>query len=242
MSTTKTTTKKPKRTKILSAPWTWFLVTICIFIAVSMAFEVFKHADLYSDIAFAAPFYNSNYMNNQLLAWHIYLAVPPCIIGPFMFHEQLRNNNLWWHRQFGKAYIICCCASGALGLLLALGKAEYPMMAAGFGTLASLWFYTSYTAYRRARSRNFKSHRRWMIRSFALTFAFFMVKIWTYILNVQLGIDEYTAMTMKGWLAWVPNLIIMETYIWSTDHRGKWVGWFKTMTANRPQPKPEQPA
>ena len=41
----------------------------------------------------------------------------------------------------------------------------------GFGMLAVLWLFTTAMAYRRVLQGKIQSHREWMIRSFALTFA-----------------------------------------------------------------------
>ena len=46
-----------------------------------------------------------------------------------------------------------------------------PLAKLGFAGLAIAWLFTGARAFVAARTRDFVSHRRWMIRNFALTFA-----------------------------------------------------------------------
>jgi hypothetical protein len=48
----------------------------------------------------------------------------------------------------------------------------------GFVGLALGWLYTGLRAYLAMRARNVVSHRRWMVRDFALTFAAVTLRLW----------------------------------------------------------------
>lgn len=47
-----------------------------------------------------------------------------------------------------------------------------------FGLLAVCWLGTAFAAYQRVRSGDFGARRRWMIRSFALTFGAVTLRIY----------------------------------------------------------------
>ena len=54
----------------------------------------------------------------------------------------------------------------------------------GFGSLAVLWVAFTLTAYRAIRRRDVASHRAWMMRSFALTYAAPTLRLWLVLLLV----------------------------------------------------------
>lgn len=82
----------------------------------------------------------------------------------------------------------------------------------GFGLLAVLWLLTTGAAYARIRARDQAAHRRWMTRSFALTFAAVTLRIYIP-LGLALGISFETAYPVISWICWVPNLIVAEWLI-----------------------------
>ncbi len=79
----------------------------------------------------------------------------------------------------------------------------------GFGLLAVLWLLATGQAYRYIRAGDQDSHRRWMIRSYALTFAAVTLRIYLPLSQV-VGIPFEPAYQTISWLCWVPNLIIAE--------------------------------
>src|SRR5258708_35055586 len=82
----------------------------------------------------------------------------------------------------------------------------------GFGLLAVLWLFATAMAYRYIRARDQVSHRRWMIRSYALTFAAVTLRIYLPLSQVA-GIPFDAAYQTISWLCWVPNLIVAEWII-----------------------------
>jgi uncharacterized membrane protein YozB (DUF420 family) len=92
-------------------------------------------------------------------------------------------------------------------------------------SLAVLWLWTGWNAYSSIRKGDVKSHREWMTRSFALTFAAVMLRLWLgTLIATQLPFLEtryagdFDALFVEVyrvvmWLCWVPNLIIAEMII-----------------------------
>ena len=79
----------------------------------------------------------------------------------------------------------------------------------GFGMLAILWLATGAMAYVTIRRGDVQTHRRWMIRNFALTFAAVTLRLWLPLLAVAFQ-DFDRGYQMVSWLAWVPNLLAAE--------------------------------
>ncbi len=56
--------------------------------------------------------------------------------------------------------------------------------------------------------RDFVAHERWMIRSFALTFAAVILRIY-----LPFAGDLVTGYTAIAWLCWIPNLVVAKIWI-----------------------------
>ena len=87
-----------------------------------------------------------------------------------------------------------------------------PTARLGFATLALLWLFTGAMAYRAIRAKEIQTHRRWMIRNYALTFAAVTLRLWQPLLGVA-GLDFIVAYRTVAWLAWIPNILIVEWWI-----------------------------
>ena len=99
--------------------------------------------------------------------------------------------------------------SGASGLWLAVTTEAGPVAALGFGLLAVLWLGTTIAGIRLAMGGDRIAHRRWMIRSVALTLAAVTLRI-QIPASMMLDISFDTAYPAIAWLCWVPNLIVAE--------------------------------
>jgi len=83
---------------------------------------------------------------------------------------------------------------------------------AGFGALGCLWLFAAYQGYRSAREGRFDAHRRWMIRSFALTFAAVTLRLDLPLLILS-GAPFLPGYRLISFLCWVPNLLLAEAYL-----------------------------
>ena len=133
------------------------------------------------------------------------------LIGGFQFSKRLRSKRIRLHRNFGRAYLILVLIGGIGGLILA-PQADGGLVARiGFFTLALLWLFSGLQAYLAVRRKDVETHRAWMVRNFALTFAAVTLRIQLGLLaGFGVGFDE--AYPVVAWLSWVPNLILVEWY------------------------------
>ncbi|MHC0054126.1 DUF2306 domain-containing protein [Actibacterium sp. D379-3] len=140
---------------------------------------------------------------------HIIFAPVALALLPFQFRVTLRATRPAVHRWIGRAYGLAVLISGVGGLFLAFGTRAGPVAAAGFGLLAVLWLGCTGLGIAMARAGKAAQHRRWMIRSAALTFAAVTLRLYLPIL-IAGGLAFPAAYSIVAWLCWVPNLLVAE--------------------------------
>jgi len=162
------------------------------------------------------------YVDNVLLILrvHIFFGIVAVLIGPWQFWSGLRNRFRRVHRAIGLTYLTASILGSIGGLFLAPMTYGGITTHFGFGLLAILWGTTTIYAYTLIRKRNWRAHREWMIRSYALVFAFVMLRIWYPGIDA-LGGSDVEAYQTAAWMCWVPNLLIAEFYI----------GWYRRRQA-----------
>ncbi len=142
---------------------------------------------------------------------HVIASSVALLLGPFQFLPRLRQKKyLKLHRWMGRLYLgVGILIGGISGLYMSLFAHGGLINALGFGTLAILWLATGAMAYVTIRRGDIETHRRWMSRNFALTFAAVTLRLWLPLLAVAFQ-DFDKGYQMVSWLAWVPNLLIAE--------------------------------
>jgi uncharacterized membrane protein len=130
--------------------------------------------------------------------------------GWSQFLKKWRTKHLAFHRLLGRIYLGVVLVSGLSSLYMAFYATGGLIPGVGFGMLGVLWLITSYKALASIKMGEITSHQKWMIRSFALTFAAVTLRIWLPLLQFVLLVDFFVAYAIVAWLCWVPNLIIAE--------------------------------
>ena len=147
------------------------------------------------------------------VAAHIFASATALLIGPVQFSTRVRNRWPGFHRIVGRVYLGAAVPVGGLaGLYLSAFAVGGVVSTLGFGSLAVVWLYTALQGYLKVRSRDFPSHRRWMIRSFALTFAAVTLRLYLPLSQI-VGVPFEPAYQTISWLCWVPNLLVGEWLI-----------------------------
>ena len=131
------------------------------------------------------------------------------VIGPFQLNTRLREKAFGRHRWMGRTYATAVLVGGGCALILAFGSQQGFVTHLGFGMLAVLWLSSTAMAWRRIRAGDRAGHRRWMIRSYALTLAAVTLRIWLP-LALAAGMPFASAYQAVAWFCWVPNLVVAE--------------------------------
>jgi uncharacterized membrane protein len=152
---------------------------------------------------------------------HIGFGGLALLLSPFQFATRLRTRAPHVHRAVGRVAVGSIAIAGSAGLVLAPLSLAGPVGTVGFGLLAVLWLTFAATAFRAIRRRDVAGHRRWMVRTFALTYAAVTLRLWLLALTgfqtSLAGVDAQAAFEhaylVVPFLAWVPNLLVAEWYL-----------------------------
>lgn len=143
---------------------------------------------------------------------HIITGCLALLIGPFQIFRKQKNQMLKKaHRAFGKIYVACIFISGLINIYLSIFASGGWVAQLGFFTMDLLWIYFTYIAVIRVINKDINSHRNWMLRSYALTFAAVTLRL--YQVPLMLLLDFEIAYKISAWLCWGVNLIIIEWVI-----------------------------
>jgi len=184
----------------------WTLMTLGSLMIAVVSYRYFlPHVQIPPDIG-------RNLMARPWLFVHAGMASTALLLGPFQFIASIRARAPKVHRWIGRTYVFASLVAGVAGLLLASGTDAGPVAQAGFGLLAVAWLFATAQAWRLAMAGRYAEHRRWMVRSFAMTFAAVTLRLYVPI-GMALGVDFMEAYRAISWLCWVPNLMVAELYL-----------------------------
>jgi uncharacterized membrane protein len=146
------------------------------------------------------------------LTLHASSAGVALLVGPFQIAEWFRIRRRRLHRTLGWIYVVAV-ALGAVSALILAPRANFgPIAGFGFFTLAIVWLAATGIALRMAIRHRFTEHRRWMLRSYALTAAAITLRILmpaAAVMGLPIG-PSYRAI---AWMCWLINLGLVEVYL-----------------------------
>jgi len=154
------------------------------------------------------------------LAWniffyiHIILGGLVLMVGWSQFVPYFRKHYFSVHRAIGKFYYIGVMFSGFAGLYIAFFATGGKISQYGFFCLAIAWLYCTRRAFQCIINKEIYEHQKWMIRSYALTFAAVTLRLWLPLLIGILGLSFIEAYKIIAWLSWIPNILVAELIIY----------------------------
>ncbi|WP_353073558.1 DUF2306 domain-containing protein [Tunturiibacter gelidiferens] len=189
--------------------WRWALLAL---LATLVGLASLRYA--LPKVPFPAGLPNFQLRHKWLIAHAIFASIA-LLTGPWQFLPLIRQRWLPMHRWIGRIY----CGAVLLGWLASLPIAAHAqagaISSAGFLTLGFLWVGSTAAGYFTIRSGKVIAHRRWMIRSFALTAAAITLRIYLPLLPLT-GLSFSTSYRIIAWACWVPNLFFAE---WLLRHQ-----------------------
>lgn len=133
-------------------------------------------------------------------------------LAPFQLWAGLRRRRPTLHRWMGRAYGAAILVGGVGALAMVSDFTGSGFAAAGFAALGLAWLFTTAAGIWHARAGDLAAHRRWMLRSVALTFAAVTLRlIMAPLMAAGWSVNDTYLIT--AWGCWVPNLIVMEWWL-----------------------------
>ena len=193
-----------------------FLWAILAFFSLYLGTITFAYLSFRTDIGFLLA--KQDFINDK--AWmtafyiHISSSILVVLTGPFQFIKVLRNKYLQLHRVFGKIYVgsilFFAAPSGFYMGLFANGGIGAQI---GFVLLSFLWFGFTFLAYKSVKEKKISQHKKWMIRSFALSFSAVTLRLYVPLLSLGFGFEHDFVVVITSWINWIPNLLVAEWII-----------------------------
>lgn len=147
-----------------------------------------------------------------LLMLHAVTGGLSLLLGPWQFISALRARRPGLHRGIGWAYVLAVGIGGISGLALAPQSMGGPFAHAGFGLLALAWLGSTAVALRHAIAGRHVQHRRWMLRSFALTAAGISLRLQLGLATLA-GVPVPEVYTAIAWTCWLPQVLLLELWL-----------------------------
>lgn len=172
-------------------------------------------------------------------AWHFPVLVAHVVFGSVAILTCVLQVWPWFrqrypvaHRRVGRVYVFGgVLPAGVSALAIGAVSPFGPLNQAGNLLMGSLWLAFTVAGFRMARQRRYVDHRRWMIRSFALTASIISNRIWAVVAVVVLspqldstfgGSEVALGQAISGlaaWFGWVVPLLVAEWWLERGDAR-----------------------
>lgn len=147
---------------------------------------------------------------------HIVTSGCILVIGGLGFSRWIQTNAIQWHRRMGKAYVgLILFISAPSALIMAFYARGGWLINSCFFALSFLWWLFTWQAWMYIRKKNILQHRAFMLRSYALTLSAITLRWYTFFLGYLFNWYNLNSYTWVAWFSWVPNLIIVEYWIWA---------------------------
>ena len=159
-----------------------------------------------------------------LLVAHIFLGSVVLLTSCLQVWPWLRQTHPRVHRISGRIYVAAALPAAVCVMIIAPLTMHGANAQVANTILAVLWFGTTLAGFRAVRQRRFADHRRWMLRSVALSFSIVANRIWLMVLfavfvpELYLGGDVdpaamEQAIGVSTWISWVVNLLVVQWWL-----------------------------
>lgn len=136
------------------------------------------------------------------------------LIGFFQINTRWSLLSKPIHRLLGRGYaygILFFAAPGGLVMSLFIDRGPWVLISFIIQTL--LWSLTTGIAVNKIMKGDIASHRKWMLRSYALTFAAVTLRLYVFAFSWSFDLSQPQAYGIIAWLSWGVNLVAIEIYL-----------------------------
>lgn len=155
---------------------------------------------------------------NEMASSPLYLIVFRChvgfgliaiFVGALQLFKSVRKKGIKLHQLFGYSYVSAICISSIAGLGIAQFSLGGWVTQIGFSIQALLWFVLTYKGMMFGIRQDFTEHKKWIFRSYALTFTAITQRSML-LIPLLSSIDFMFIYKLSSWLPWIINLAIVE--------------------------------
>ncbi len=193
-----------------------FLLSALGFFSFLMLRIIFLYIPVQTDVAFLQL--KQEYIH--ITAWriaffvHVFTSLLALLAGFTQFSKKLLRQKPKLHRVLGYTYVInVLMITGPAGLLMSFYANGGISSRIAFVLLSSLWISTTALALYKAIRKDFRAHRFFMIRSYALTLSAVTLRIWKVLLANFTHVPPMDRYRIIAWLGWTLNLLVAELII-----------------------------
>jgi len=144
---------------------------------------------------------------------HVICGVIALLIGPFQFSNKLRAKRTMLHRRMGYVYLASVLIGAIAGIELSLTSSVNLTYSMGLFFLAIAWLLTSGMAFYFIVKRKITQHKEWMIRSYVVTFAFVVFRLFSDLLEAYEVTEAPDRLALMSWACWAVPLLFAEPII-----------------------------
>jgi uncharacterized membrane protein len=202
----------------------WLLAAALAYFAVLMLRITLQYIPVKTDVAFLLI--KQSYIDNDL--WfacfyiHVYTSMFALVAGFTQFWPLVLKRFKKLHRRVGYLYIITVVfISGPASIVMGWYANGGASSRIAFLLLSILWIFCTAKAWERAVKRDFTAHRKYMIRSYALTLSAISLRAWKVLIIYSFHPGPMDAYRIVAWLGWVGNLLLAEYIIASKGTQPK---------------------
>jgi uncharacterized membrane protein len=186
-------------------------IPLLVIISLLTALSTVRVFPLGLDLAFPAMSHQILNAKSMFLS-HITAASIALAFGSIQIIPAVRKRYLNVHRWLGRFYALAVLLAGVSGFFIAF-QMDGIIGTSGFAMLAVFWLFTTIQAVRLARAHQVQAHRRWMICSFALTFAAVSLRLQLAVFMFGLAVPYEQVYPFLAWSCWVPNIVFAVWYV-----------------------------
>ena len=194
-----------------------FLLSALGFFSFLMLRIIFLYIPAQTDVAFLQLKQEYIHITEWRIAFfvHVYSSLLALLAGFTQFSKKLLKQRPKLHRALGYTYVInVLLITGPAGLLMSFYANGGISSRIAFVLLSSLWISTTAIALYKAIKKDFRAHRFFMIRSYALTLSAITLRIWKVLLANYTELPPMDRYRIIAWLGWTLNLLVAELIIY----------------------------
>jgi hypothetical protein len=203
----------PTRKNILKL----FLLVLLAFFSFLMLRIILLYIPVQNDVAFLQLKQSYIHITEWRIAFfvHVFSSLLALLAGFTQFSKWLLKHKPRLHRAMGYSYVLnILIVTGPAGLLMSFYANGGVSSRIAFVILSVLWIAFTAIALYKAIKKDFKAHRIFMIRSYALTLSAITLRIWKVLLANYTDLPPVDRYRIIAWLGWVLNLLVAELIIY----------------------------